>query len=78
MIEIGDNVVVTFSDGGTVTGTLDADRGKEIDVEHTDNDGNRWTATYWRTGDDETPAVIAVEKVRADEAPEGYEVATLF
>jgi hypothetical protein len=77
-MRIGANVRVTFSDHSTVTGTLVADRGDEIDVEHTDGDRNVWTATYSRTGDDDTPAVTAVEQIPDDEAAEGYEAPRLF
>ena len=77
MAEIGDRVKVTFSDGASETGVLDADRGTEIDVEITDA-GSTWTATYWRTGDDDTPAVISVEKIATAEVAEGFDAPALF
>ena len=75
--EIGDRVKVTFSDGASETGVLGADRGGEIDVEVT-ADGNTWTATYGRTGDDDTPAVVSVKKITTAEVAEGFDAPALF
>lgn len=62
-VNIGDAVDVTFTDGVTVTGTLERIDDDEIHVEHEYWDDNKihyYTAPYSFTGDDATPAVVTV------------------
>jgi len=62
---IGHPVTITFSDGGTETGTLVAVRGTDLDVEQTYTAGGThdFTATYSLLGDADTPYVTDVVRV---------------
>jgi hypothetical protein len=56
---IHEHVVVTFSDGGTEAGILDAAGWDTLAVLHTEG-RDQWQALYSLTGDADTPHVVSV------------------
>jgi hypothetical protein len=77
---IGEPVMVTFSDGKTEAGWLEAVTGSgELQVRHIDitGGGHMWTATYSSTGDGDTPHIVRVEAL-PEPAGSGGESVPLF